>query len=163
MPLYLKTVFFLDVSQIGLITSIYPLIVACGSLIGGGMADKYGRKTTSFIFIIISIFFTTILFFEINLELVIMLFYILGFLSGAYLAVNFALMMDVTNPKAGATQFSILTSLANGGALFGESSSGSFVSVLGFSRTFLFSAWFLGPPLLVLYFIKQNIQKNKKK
>ena len=161
-PLYFKIIFQLDVAQIGLISSIYPMMVAAGSLVGGGMADKFGRKITCYIFIISSIFFIALFIYDINLEFVIAIFYIVGFLFGAYLTVNFAMMMDITNPKAGATQFSILTSLANSGSIIGETASGSMVALFGFGRTFLFSAWFLGPALLVLYFIKLKNKIKKK-
>ena len=69
--------------------------------------------------------------------------------------------MDVTNPKVGATQYSILTSLGNAGLTISESFSGTMVSVLGFTRTFLYTAWFFGPALLVLHFIR--LKKFNKK
>ncbi len=161
-PLYLKIYFQLDVAQIGLITSIYPLIIAMGSLLGGVMADRFGRKITCYVFITSSIIFTTLFIYATTLEFLIAIFYIVGFLFGGYLTVNFAMMMDVTNPKVGATQFSILTSLANGGALIGETASGTIAAMIGFTRTFLFSAWFLGPSLLILYFIKLKKYIKKK-
>jgi MFS family permease len=162
-PLFLKIYFRLDVAQIGLITSIYPLLIAVGSLVGGGMGDRYGRKITCYIFIIASMIFTALFVFATTLEILIINFYIVGFLFGGYLSVNFALMMDITNPQVGATQFSILTSLANAGSIAGETASGSMVAIFGFSRTFLFSAWFFGPSLLILYLIKlKNYIKKKK-
>jgi len=63
--------------------------------------------------------------------------------------------MDVINPRVGATQFSILTGLGNLGMLnIGSGSGGILVAMLGFSRTFLYSAWIFGPALLILYYIR---------
>jgi hypothetical protein len=73
-------------------------------------------------------------------------------------------MMEETNPRIGATQFSIFASLGNAGMTIGETASGSLVAILGFTRTFLYSAWFFGPELLILYFIWTiRIVKKKKK
>ena len=71
--------------------------------------------------------------------------------------------MSASNPRIGATQFSILTSLGNAGMLTGETISGALIAVFGFTRTFLFSAWFFGPALLVLHFIKEQKQMKKSK
>jgi hypothetical protein len=65
--------------------------------------------------------------------------------------------MDVTNPKIGAAQFAILTSLANIGLIvFGTTTAGSLISILGYSRVFLISAWVFGPALIILYFIRRK-------
>ena len=79
---------------------------------------------------------------------------VFGFLQGGYFASKMALFMDSTNPQIGATQFSIYASCGNGGMTVGESFSGTFVAIFGFARTFLWSALFFGPALLILYFIK---------
>ena len=62
--------------------------------------------------------------------------------------------MDKTNPDIGATQYSVLTSLANFGEMGSGAISGSLVALLSFSQVFLYSAWVLGPALLILRFIK---------
>jgi hypothetical protein len=69
--------------------------------------------------------------------------------------------MNATNPTVGATHFSVLTSFANGGMLVGETLSGTFIAVLGFTRTFLYSAWFFGPALLILHFVKERKHLKK--
>jgi predicted MFS family arabinose efflux permease len=85
------------------------------------------------------------------------------FLRGGYTSVVVALYMDVCNPRVGATQFSILTSLANVGTTAGNTVSGSLVTLLGFGRVFLYSAWCFGPALILLYFIRfKNIVRKKK-
>ena len=76
--------------------------------------------------------------------------------NSAYLA----LAMDITNPRVGATQFSIITSIANLGEWFGTTISGGLVVMLGFNRVFLYSALALGPALLILYFMRFEITEG---
>jgi hypothetical protein len=64
--------------------------------------------------------------------------------------------MDITNPKIGATQFSILASIHNFGDISISMISGSLVLMLGYDRFFLYSALIIGPALLILYFIKET-------
>jgi predicted MFS family arabinose efflux permease len=78
---------------------------------------------------------------------------IIGFLNGGLFTVLLASSMDTTNKKIGALQFSILISLMNAGELSGEFISGPLISTIGFTRTFLFSAWIFGPSILFLYYI----------
>ena len=162
-PLYMKIVFNLDIAQMGLIFAIFPIATAIGSLIGGGIADKYGRKIILFIFILLSMIFSFSLIFVSSWQSLAILFGIINFLLGGYMAVNFALMMDITNPRLGGFQFSFLTSISNTGSNIGNIISGSMVSIFGFSRVFLYSAWFLGPVLLMLYFINLKGCTSKKK
>ena len=64
--------------------------------------------------------------------------------------------MDITNPKIAATQYSIITSLANFGRIGFGMISGTLVLMLGYNRVFLYAAWLVGLPLLVLYFVKEK-------
>ena len=73
---------------------------------------------------------------------------------GAHSTVSCAQFMDVTNPRIGATQYGIFTGIANVGLNGGGMITGSMVTALGFTRTFLYSGWVFGPALLILYFIK---------
>ena len=87
----------------------------------------------------------------------------IGFLTGSGLyAAAGALFMDITNPKIGATQYSILASLANFGEMGIAMISGTLLLILGYHRFFLYAAWIVGPALLILYFVKEKpIIKNK--
>jgi len=67
--------------------------------------------------------------------------------------------MDTTDPKIGATQFSIYSSFGNLGLTGGQTVSGSLVTILGFNFTFLFAAIMFAPAIIVMYFIK--IKKKK--
>jgi MFS family permease len=156
-PLYMKVSLQLDIAQIGFIIALFPVMVAFGSLVGGSISDILGRKITLYVFIWPSIFFTVLLLFANSWQILAIFYGTIGFLYGGYRVVDCAMLMDITNPKVGATQFSVLSSLANVGFLGGNTVSGSMVSLLGFSRVFLYSAWFLGPAILLLHFIKFKI------
>ena len=161
-PLYMKISLQLDIAQIGLIMAIFPVTSAAGSLAGGAISDRWGRKNPLYVFIGLSIFFTAALIFANTWQIIAVVYGIIGFLQGGYFATALAMFMDVINPKVGATQFSILTGLANLGMLnMGSGSGGILVVMLGFSRTFLYSAWIFGPALLILHFIrlKKHIRK----
>jgi predicted MFS family arabinose efflux permease len=71
------------------------------------------------------------------------------------------MFMDITNPKVGAAQYSILSGLTNVGEMGGMSLSGTLITNLGFSRVFLYSGWIYGPILLILYFIKLKSDTKK--
>ena len=157
-PIYMKVFLNLEIAQIGLIVAIYPISSALGSIVGGTTADKWTRKRTLYLFSIISIVFLVLLLLADTWVNLAVIYGIIGFLQGGYISVYCAILMNATNPKIGATQFSILTSLGNAGMLAGETVSGAFITVFGFTRTFLYSAWFFGPALIVLHFIKE---KNK--
>ena len=158
-PLYMKTALQLDVAQIGLIVTIFPVTAVIGSISGGAISDKWTRKKTIYVFTGASIFLTASLILANNWLILAIIYGLIGFLQGGYITSACAMFMDITNPKAGATEFSIFMSLGNGGMTAGETISGTFVSMLGFSRTFLYAGWIFGPTLLILYVIKL---KNKK-
>ena len=154
-PLYLKTILQMNVGQIGLVMSIYPIALVIGSLLGGALADKWGRKRVLYIFICISIVFSAALIYANTWQMVAIIYGIIGFLQGGGLfAAGGALFMDSCNRKIGATQYSIYASITNFGEFGMGTISGSLVTMLGFSRIFLYSAWSLGPALLILYFIR---------
>ena len=159
-PLYMKTVLQLDIAQIGLIVAIFPAAKVIGAFFGGIITDKWGRKITLYIFMGISLFFSASLIFADTWQFLATLYGIIGFLQGAYFTAFSAMLMDITNPKIGATQYSILTSLANFGEMGSGAISGSLVAMLSFSQVFLYSAWVLGPALLILRFIKLKNYTN---
>jgi predicted MFS family arabinose efflux permease len=85
---------------------------------------------------------------------------LVGLFIGGYHAATGALIMDITNPKIGATQYSFITSIFNIGEWTGGTIGGSLVLILGYGRAFLYSGWFFGPALLLLYIIQ--VISNKK-
>ena len=155
-PLFMKSALNLDIAQIGMITAVFPISATVGCLAGGAISDVWTRKNTIYVFTIGSIIFSSLLIFVNNWQMLAILYAIIGLLQGGYITSACALYMDVTNPRAGATQFSIFMSLGNAGMTAGETVSGTLVSLLGFSRTFLYSAWIFAPTLLVLYFVRRK-------
>ena len=158
-PLYMNINLQIDIAHIGLIATIFPITCAIGSLGIGSLSDVLGRKRTLYLSIIGSIIFSGLLIFSVNWLILAIFYGFIGFLQGGYATSGLAMMMDITNPKIGATQFSIFASLGNFGMTIGETASGTFVTLLGFTGAFLYSAWFFGPALLILYFIR--LKKGK--
>jgi MFS family permease len=160
-PLYAKVSLEFDIAQVGMITSVYPITTVVGASVCGPISDRWGRKGILYILLWAGIFFSALFVFANTWLILAVLYGIVGFFRGGYYVVTSAIFMDLTNPKVGATEFSILTSLANVGILgIGFIISGSMIEMFGFDRAFLFSAWFFGPALLILYLV--NIKKPVK-
>lgn len=155
-PLYMNFYFNINIAEIGLIITLWSGTKVIGALIAGTGCDKWGRKNVLYAVIIGVLFFTALIILTRTWLVLAILYGIIGFFHGGFYTAISALMMDITNPKVGATQYSILTSLANLGMTAGESSSGTMIAISGFTKTFLYGAWVLGPALLILYFIKLN-------
>ena len=159
-PQYMNDVLLLKIGQIGLIMAVAPIATVVGNVVGGFMSDKWGRKKSLFIFLGLNLIFAASLVFADSWQRLAIIWGIVGFLHGGHYSAFGALAMDVTNPKVGASQFSLLMAFGNAGEMGGTVFSGSLISLLGFSRVFLYSGWVYGPALIVLYFVKSKF-KNK--
>ena len=153
-PIYMRDGLGLSDVQIGFIAMILPVFLTVGSLVGGVVTDKIGRKSALYIFIGFNIVFTASLIFADTWWKLSIIYGIIGFLMGGHSTVSCALFMDVTNPRIGATQYGILTGIANVGLNGAGMITGTLAVGFGFTRTFLYAAWVFGPALLVLYFIR---------
>ena len=153
-PIWMNIGLQLDITQVGIVTMLFTIAIAIGSIIGGVLADTLGRKTTLYILISISIFFTVLLIFTNSWEYFTLIYCIIGFLQGGYTSPVVAIFYDVTNPRIAATQYAIFISLFNLGIMITETISGPLYVLLGVSRVFLYAAWIFGPVLLILYFIR---------
>lgn len=162
MPIYMRDGLGISDVQIGFISMILPVFLAVGSIFGGALTDKIGRKKALYIFIGFNIVFTAALIFADSWWKLSLIYGTIGFLMGGHSTVSCALFMDVTNPRIGATQYGILTGVANVGLNGGGMITGSLVVALGFTRTFLYAAWVFGPALLVLYFIQLKKNSNNR-
>ena len=158
-PLYMKISLKLDISQIGLIMTIVPIATVLGNIVGGFTADHWGRKKSLYIFIFLNIIFICGLIFANSWQKLAIIWGIIGFLHGGYYSTLGALLMDATNPKIGAFQYSLFTSFTNSGETGGAAISGTLIAMIGFSRVFLFAGWIYGPALMILYFIR--LKKNR--
>ncbi len=161
-PIFMRDSLGLGDVQIGLIAAILPITLAIGSIIGGIATDKFGRKRTLYVLLGLSAIFTASLIFASNWWKLSIIYGIIGFLMGGHSTVSCALFMDITNPRIGATQYGILTGIANIGLNGGGMVTGTLVTILSFSQTFLYASWVFGPTLLVLYFIRIKKRSNKK-
>jgi PAT family beta-lactamase induction signal transducer AmpG len=153
-PIYMRDGLGLSDVQIGFIAMILPVFLTVGSLFGGILTDKIGRKSALYLFIVLNMVFVASLIFADTWWKLSLIYGVIGFLMGGHSTVSCALFMDVTNPRIGATQYGILTGIANVGLNGAGMVTGSLAVTLGFARTFLYAAWVFGPALLVLYFIR---------
>jgi MFS family permease len=160
-PEYITNVLFLDKIQTGYLTSIYPIAIVIGSILGGILVDKFGRKKILYITFTGLLISTALLITADSWEKLAIIYGAIGFLTGAssYSALA-AILMDITNPKIGGAQYSILTSIGNFGNISISMISGSLVLILGYNRFFLFTALTVGGSLLILYFIQETLHKN---
>lgn len=159
-PLYFKDIFNFNISQIGLFMTYLLIISTIGSIISGILADKYGRKKIIYLFTSLSILFIISLALINNLLIVIIIYGIFVFFSAGNLTSISAMIMDIIDHRIAATQFSIFLSVENSGFIFGNSISGSLIALIGYNRTILYSAWFLGPLLIILFSIN-SVKKIK--
>jgi PAT family beta-lactamase induction signal transducer AmpG len=153
-PIYMRDGLGLSDVQIGFIAMVLPVFLAVGSLVGGVLTDKIGRKSALYLFIGCNIVCTALLIFADSWWKLSIIYGMIGFFMGGHSTVSCALFMDVTNPRIGATQYGIFTGIANVGLNGAGMITGSLAVTLGFARTFLYAAWVFGPALLVLYFIR---------
>jgi MFS transporter, PAT family, beta-lactamase induction signal transducer AmpG len=153
-PIYMRDGLGLNDVQIGFIAMVLPVFLAVGSLVGGVLTDKIGRKSALYLFIGFNIVCTASLIFADSWWKLSIIYGMIGFFMGGHSTVSCALFMDVTNPRIGATQYGIFTGIANVGLNGAGMITGSLAVTLGFARTFLYAAWVFGPALLVLYFIR---------
>lgn len=158
-PWYLEDIFNFNISEIGLIIAGFLILSAIGSLSGGALADKFGRKKIIYIFTSCTIISIITLGLSPSWILFIIIYAFVVYFQSGYYSVVVAILMDVTNPQLAATQFSIFASIVNFGLILGNSMSGSLITIFGFNRAILYGAWFMGPLLIVLYFVKIEKQK----
>jgi MFS family permease len=158
-PQYMNDVLLLKIGQIGLITAIGPIATVFGNIVGGFMADHWGRKKSLYVFLGVNLIFASLLIFADTWLILAIIWGLIGFLHGGHYSALGALSMDVTNPKLGASEYSLIMAAGNAGEMGGTVFSGSLISSIGFSRTFLYSGWIYGPAIIVLYFIRFKLKK----
>ncbi len=154
-PLYAKNVLMLDIAQVGLMASVFPITNIFGSLIGGAMADRYGRKPTIFFTFLFSMIFSASLIFADSWQRLVIIYSIVGFLFGAVYSSIGALSMDYTNPRLAGVQFSIYMALFNVGEVgIGNGMAGFLIDNLGYYRVFLYTGLIYLAAIFVLYFVR---------
>jgi MFS family permease len=158
-PLFAKNILNLSISQIGLIAGASPLVVIPGGLIGGVLSDRWGRKKTYYALAIPSIIVVMSILFTRSLLLLIIPYFINIFLQTGRGAAARAMYMDATNPKIGATQYSIFNCLSNLSVVISGIFAGFLISLLGFKNVFIVIGMIIIIPVIILYFIKLKNQQ----
>jgi MFS family permease len=155
-PIFMNQELILSVSHIGLITTIFTIGRIIGALSCGILSDHITREKTLLYIVIASILSSLLLITASNWEMLTIIYTITGILNGGLFSVLFALLMDVTNKHISAVQFALFIGFINAGELIGSTISGSLIDLIGFTHVFLFSAWILGPSLLLLFWIRRT-------
>jgi MFS family permease len=160
-PEFMTNVLLLDKIQVGFLTAVYPITIVIGVVIGGISSDKWGRQKILYISLVGLLITSTLLIIADTWEKLAIINTFMGILTGAssFSALP-ALMMDITNPKIGGSQYAYLTSIANFGIVSISMISGSLIIILGYTRFFLYTALTVGISLLILYFVKETLNKN---
>jgi len=151
---YLKIVLNLDNTFIGLIYVFWLIVVIPGSIMGGVLADKYGRKIPLYLFLIALMVASIIPIFFSDLYLIILAFSIGLFFMDGVIAANWALIMDIINPKISASQHEIICSIVNFGGIVIGSATGSLIVLIGFNNSFILSSFIVLLALSVFVVIK---------
>ena len=155
--IYGKTVLNLDDFTIGLIGAILLVSIIPGTYVGGYFADKYGRKKTSMIFLIITLLTPLGFIFTTDLIPTIILLGILDFVWNGIFPSNASLIMDMINPKIAASEFSLISSIGYIGKVASNTIAGSLVVLIGFQNIFVLTSIIVIPSIIILY--KLKIQK----
>jgi len=158
--IYLKTFLKLDDMFIGFLYALWLVAVIPGSFIGGYLADKYGRKIPLYIFLTCLFIVSVIPIFISDFYALIFNFSLLMFFMNGVIAANWALVMDIINPKISASEHEVICSIVNMGIIIIGSATGALIVLLGFNNLFIISGVIIILSLLLLNRIK-NLDKIK--
>jgi MFS family permease len=98
--------------------------------------------------------------FAYNLFITIILLIIFDFAWSAAIPINWAIAMDITNPKIGASELSIIYSISNLGDVGAGAVAGTLVVIMGFQNVFLLSGILLIPAIITLHMLNLNNIKH---
>jgi len=152
--LYLKVVLDLNDTSIGVLFALWLVMVVPGSIVGGVLSDKYGRKRPLYIFLIIVMIFSVTPIFLLDYIHLIVNFSILLFFLNGVIAGNWAMIMDIINPKISAFQHEIICSIVNFGSIVIGSATGTLFVLLGADNLFILVALITLVSIMILYNVK---------
>ena len=118
------------------------IAMAAGALVGGFVADRYGKRSAVSVFLIL-VFVCTVGFAALDLlaagqaaQWVAPGMTLLYFCIGLFTSSSYALFMEITDPALGATQFSAFMGATNGCESWSAFSVGKAIPVIGYPAAF---------------------------
>ncbi len=151
---YMKVYLAISTTAIGIISLFNGISNAIGAYGFGALSDKFGRIKILLLAVVPSSVFAFLLA-ALKLFSAVYIFY--GIFVGGTTAVLCALFMDITSKKAAATEYAILTSLANFGIFIGTATSGFLLQNTSPEIFFVFSALLYLPSMIILYFLARKL------
>jgi MFS family permease len=158
LPIFLKTILNVDDTYVGMLFAFWLVAVIPGAIIGGMLSDKYGRKLPLYIFLFFLLIFSVTPIFMSNFYILIINFGILLFFLNGVIAGNWAMIMDIINPKIGAAEHEIICSIVNLGSIIIGSATGTLLVIFGFDNLFIISGIIIIISILILTRVK-NLDK----
>lgn len=152
-----------NLSQIGMITSLWGVGIVLGSIVGSTLMKKLPIKNAFLIMLAaIAVSLTSLSLFvqaQYGLELAIALVVLYGLAYGIGQTITFALCMRVVDSRIAASMFAILMAFTNVGQGIGLALSGAMADAVGFKVTLLIFAVlpFLVLPLMPTLFRQKEI------
>jgi len=156
--IFLKTVLNLDDMFIGVLFAFWLVAVIPGSIFGGFLADKYGRKKPLYLFLLCLLIVSVVPIVTSDFYILIFNFGMLMFFMNGVIAANWAMIMDIINPKISASEHEVICSIVNFGSIIIGSATGTLVVLFGFNNLFVLSGIIIIVSILILTRIK-NIDK----
>lgn len=157
----------IKVSQelIGIFFGVFAVIaMAGGSIAGGKISDKTGRKKSlvlflsgvAFIILILALYDNTI-----NTVLLMVHLTLLYLFIGLFTSASYAFFMDLTDPKLGGTQFSTFMAATNGCESWSGLAGGEITSKFSYAAAFITMSIVSLASLFLLKFFDKRNNENK--
>ena len=156
---YLQERFNISLSQAGYLTTVWGIGVVLGSVVGGQLIQRVGRKRATWVSIIISVVGILPLAFIPAAWFAWFLVALFGLSYGTYQTVYFSLAMGYTDSRIAASMFSILMAVTNVAQGAGMALSGFLAdSSFGYAGAFILLAVLnvLAIPIMPLIFAKRQ-------
>jgi len=155
---FLESEFGINLSTAGFVTTIWGIGVVVGSMTGGKLIDRIGKRKSVQISIVLAfagVFFLAVIPNQILAWFLVALF---GVAYGMYQTVYFALAMNYTDQRIAASMFSILMAATNIAQGAGMALSGVLADGIGFRWAFVAITClnFLSIPLISIVFGKRD-------
>jgi PAT family beta-lactamase induction signal transducer AmpG len=150
-----------NLSHIGMITSLWSLGIVGGSFVGGWLLRKFPAKRALYVGVaLISITVLGLAYLiapQFGLVIAILAIFFFGIAYGTYQTQYFAVAMRFVDPRIAASMYAILMAFTNIGQGIGMSLSGMLTDLTGYRNTFLI---LFGLNLLIIPLINRVFRRN---